>query len=480
MRSLFRDTLIYGIAAAVSRGLSLLVLPIYTRMLAPVDYGALDMITVAASLAMLIVALEIGQALARFHGEVEGTDSRRRMASTALWFAITAYSAVLAVALIYARPLSYWLFGSVMETSFRIGAAFIAMNGVFYLMQNQLRVELRSASYAVLALVYAFTTIGLGLLLGYWLDFGLNGVLCAQLLAATLSVSVGFWLLRRSYGLCLDTGMLRRMLRFSAPLVPSGLATFLTVYANRLLLKDLIGLEAVGLFGVATRLASIITLLIFGLQVAITPLIYAHYREAETPPRLARIFEGVLALALALCLSLGLFADELLAVFASPGYAAAGNLIMPLAPALLFSQLYIFFPGIAISYKMHLQLVIFAITGGASLLFNWLLISEFGLPGAVFATLLVSSLFLIMWIPVSQRFYPLPISWAAVGCLGILFIAAALVGWSERYLDLHIAMSFLVRLILLGIFGGSAFALGLIDIRTLRRLASRHRPDNMA
>lgn len=473
MHNLFKDTLIYGFATIVSRGLSLLVLPIYTRMLAPADYGALDMITVAGSLATLIVALEIAQAVARFYGEADSESARRTMASTSLWFSVGAYALVLAVAMMGAKPLAAWLLGPAMETPFRIGAAFIAVNGIFYLMQTQLRVELRSMSYAVLSLLYAFATIGLGVLLGYGFDLGLNGVLWAQLLAAILSVLAGGWMLRERYRLAFHMPMLKELLHFSLPLVPSGLATFVTIYANRLLLNSMISLEAVGLFGVATRIASIIALLIVGLQSALTPLIYAHYREADTPPRLARIFEGFTAVALTCCLVLGLFAREILATFAHSSYATAGTFVMALAPATLFSQMYIFFPGIAIARKMHLQLIIFAITGVTSLLANWFLIKVFGLPGAVFATLLASGLFLILWIPMSQRLYPLPLRWRAIILSGVVFGGIALIGMMVLDANLPAVTSFLVRVVLLALFVASALWSRLIRTADIRLAGAR-------
>lgn len=473
LRNLYRDTLIYGLAAVLSRGLALVVLPIYTRMLSPADYGALDMITVAGTLATLIVALEVTQAVARLYGEAKSDAERRTMASTALWFAVATYGAALISAVIAARPLAELLLGPGMTVPFRIGAGFIAASGVFYLVQNQLRVELRSKDYAVVSLLYAGVTISLGVLLGYLLDFGLNGVLGAQLVAALVSALVGLRMLRPSFGLQFDPRMMREMLHFSMPLVPSGLATFLTLYANRLLLNAMINLEAVGLFGVAARIAGIITLLTIGLQSSLTPLIYAHYRDADTPPRLARLVEVFAVIALGGCLALGQFAGELLALLAEPRYAPAAGFVMALAPATLLSQAFIFFPGIAIARRMHLQLLVFAITGAVSLLANWLLIGLLGLPGAVLATLVSGALFLALWIWISQRLYPLPVRWARVGTLSLLFAGAALASLALLDAGLPAAASILLRLALLAAFAGSAVWIGLVHLADLRTMGER-------
>lgn len=478
MQNLFRDTLIYGLATVLSRGLALLVLPIYTRLLSPADYGALDMITVVGALATLVVAFEITQALARLYGEAGTSEARRAMASTALWFSTGAYLAAFLAAYVATPFLAARLLGPGMETPFRIGSAFIAVNGIFYLLQNQLRVELRSKSYALLSLFYACATVGLGVLLGYVLNLGLNGILAAQLAAALLSVIGGLLMLRESYNISFNLPLLKDMLHFSIPLVPSGMATFLTLYANRLLLNGLMTLEAVGLFGVATRIAGIVSLLVLGLQSALTPLIYAHYREAGTPLKLGRLFERFVAVALAFCLGLGLFGGELLAIFADSRYATAAPYIAALAPATLFSQMYIFFPGIGIARKTHLQFFIFGITAVASLSANWLLVQYAGLWGAVVATLLSAGLFLVIWIMVSQKLYPLPVRWKKVSLIGLIYVGSMSAGILVLQTQFSSVAFYLLRLLLLVLFIASTFWSGLIGKEDLKKIADRIRPQH--
>ncbi|MFC3712433.1 lipopolysaccharide biosynthesis protein [Sphingoaurantiacus capsulatus] len=476
MKGLARDTVIYGLAAALSRGLALLVLPIYTRVLAPSEYGALDTILVIATLAALVVPLEISQALARLLNDLDDLAARRRMASTALWFTAGAYLLAFAVAIMAAPWVAAQLLGGAERANiFRLGAAFIAVSGIFFLMQNQLRFELRSKDYAIASSVYAVLTLSFGIAFGFGLELGLAGILIAQLLAATVAVAVGALLLRDTYAFSFDSGMLRTMLGFSAPLVPSALATFVTLYGNRLLLNTLMGLGAVGVFGVATRIATMVTLPILGFQAALTPLIYAHYREAETPVRLARIMEGFVAVALGGCLGLGLFADEALLIFADAEYAAAAPFIMALAPAAVLSQMYIFFPGLAIARKTHWQLYIFILSASGSLLANWLLIDAFGVPGAAIATLGGGLLFMALWVPASQHFYRLPIRWIPLSVTCLAAIAVAMAGTFLATLDLGFAYSISSRVGLLAAFAAAAGLSGMLGPAPLRSAFARIR-----
>jgi O-antigen/teichoic acid export membrane protein len=477
MKRLFRDTLIYGGSAILSRGLSLIVLPIYTRILSPAEYGVLDMIFVIGSFATLLVVLEINQGLARFYADAETVEAKRRMASTILWFTVAAYTVAFGIAFAAAAPLAAWLLGSAdLDGMLRIGLAGIATNGLFYLTQTQMRYGLMSTAFAVVSLFYSLATLSLGVFLGYGLGLGLVGVLWGQFAAAAAASAFGLAALRGSYSFVFDRRLLRRMLAFSLPLVPSALATFFTFYSNRLLLNDLEGLDAVGLFGVGARIGGAVVLLTIGLQSSLTPLIYAHYQDETTPGNLAQLTEWFIAAALLCCLGLGLYAWEILALFAEPRYAGAAPLVLFLAPATLLGQMYIFFPGIAISKRTKLQLYIFVTTAVATLLLNWLMIKATGLLGAAVATLAASLLFITLWVWTSQRLYPMPLRWRPIAAATALFVAAATGGlWVQgSRLDaaaLLVAKGAIILLLAAGIV--ACRLVRVVDLIRLRRRLAR-------
>ena len=70
LRQLLRESAIYGVTGLVTRGLQIVLVPVYTRFLSPVEYGALDYVLMLAALANLTVALEITQGLARRFADV--------------------------------------------------------------------------------------------------------------------------------------------------------------------------------------------------------------------------------------------------------------------------------------------------------------------------------------------------------------------------------------------------------------------------
>lgn len=452
LRAVLRDSLVYGVSSLFSKGLALFLVPLYTRVLSPGDYGAYDLLITLGALVNLVVALEISQGLARFWAETPEVDARRRLASTSLWFTVFMYGLFLAGGLLLAPQLNHWILGDARYLSaFRLGLGFITINGVYYLLLHQFRWELRSTAYSTASLTYALLTLLLAAFFCLFLSLGLMGVMLAQLLAAFMTALLCLYLLRHTFSWVFDRNQLRDMLCFSAPLVPAGLAVYISLYINRFALNHFGTLVDVGHFGLGSRIASLGALLMMGVQIALTPLVYQHYQESKTPTQIARLFNWFMTAALLGCLFLALFAKELLILFTTPSYMAGAALVRVLAPALLLSQMYIFAPGIAIAKKTHWQLFVTLLAALASVVGNWLLVPLWGVWGAAIATLLASLLFFGCWLWLSQRLYPIPYAWRSL---------------------LPATSAFLVCVLLSVQFDGAGFALSLtITIKVLLLLS---------
>jgi O-antigen/teichoic acid export membrane protein len=443
IRRFFHDSAIYTVPSILSYGISFFLIPLYTRFLTPSDYGALDMITVFGSLIALTVVLEISQAVARFYRD-EKDEDKKVLASTALWFTVLMFSVFLIVALSFAPALSRIVIGVPgFDDVFRLGVVFIWVNGIFYLVMNQLRFELHSKAYSIVSIVQSLTTAGASVLLTSVFHFGIYGFLAGMIIGTATGTSIGFYYLKTTFQLRFDLTKLKTMLAFSIPIVPSSIAVFVNMYIDRLMINHYLSLKEVGLYGMGYRLANISTLVLVGFQMALTPLVYKHYQEPETSHQLATIFRTFLSIVIMIFLILSLFADVALWILTTPAYYAAAQVVVFLVPAILLSQMYIFAPGIGISKKTHLY--VWTNVGGAilNLFLSWLLIPQIGYIGAGIATLMGSAYVFSANMYYSQKLYYVPHDWGAIA--GVVLVAAALVT-----IGLHIHLELYIDLLIRG------------------------------
>jgi O-antigen/teichoic acid export membrane protein len=431
-----RDSAIYGASSVIARSISLLLLPFYTRVLSPGDYGIVDLVTVFASLVNLTVALEVSQGLARHLPDAESNADKAAFASTALWFTIGAYTVFAAIAWALPGVFARLVFDSEQQIGMlRLAVALIWANGIFYLVQGQLRWDLRPVEHTVVNTVFTVVAIGSTVMLVLAYGLGAAGVIIGQTIGYLAGCALALVYARDRFRAAFDWDRCRQMLSYSVPLVPSSVAVFVAGYVDRIAIKELLTLHDVGIYGVSYRLASPMLLVLGGFQSAMTPLILTHYRDAATPGAVARMFSSFLALALAAWAALALFGREALIVFTTPTYYAAYALIPLLAPALILSGMYIFAPGLAIAKQTRIMGAIGIGNALVNTALNFLLIPRLGIAGAAVATLVSAGSAFAAFMILSQKRYPVPHDWVAISAAvsvtaGVILVNAV---WLDAY-----------------------------------------------
>ncbi len=475
VRRFFKDSAIYAVSTLLTRAMMLLLVPLYTRILDPAALGRVYLLQGLLSIINIVISIEIHQGMGMRLSASTDPTVRRSLAATALWFTVAIYAVFLAATLPFSAPLARWVFGNEGETGAMSAMLWAsAAMGVYLIVSAQLRWALQPRLSAVVSIFFTIANIAGAVVLVCFLHWGpagvLWGVFCGCVAATVLTVVlngksfVGRW----------SGKEFRRMLMLSLPLLPSSVAVFGGQYANQLILHDL-GTEAdVGTFGVMLRLASLVGLAMIGFSNALTPLVFTHYAEPDTPSSLQRIFRYFSVFALLLVAGICLFAEQIILVLSTKDYLQGAAMLTVLVPAVLLQQIYPFAPGAWIRHKMWIVSGINIASVILAILLNYLLIPTMGPMGAAWATLAASAIAFVIHMVVSQRYYPVPHVWAplVLGCVGI-----AVIVWTGRWLAAGETGFFSGWLWRLPLFATAA--LWLVGVRLvprenlLRRLPSR-------
>jgi len=428
LRQLIKDSLIYGIAGIISRGLPVIMVPFYTRVLSPEDYGVIDIIAIITALVNLTVALEISQGVARYYADEKAESEKTAFASSALWFASGAYGLFIFVCLFNSNALTTLLLGS-QKWQAVLQMALVAMgtNGIFYFLQDLLRWQLKPKKYAIASLIYSSIATGTAAILIMVIQTGVIGIFYGQIVGAVIGSLFSLIFSRGIYSFLFDWNKCRKMLKFSVPLVPSSIAVFLSLYIDRISIKYFMTLSDVGLYGIGFRFASMISLLIIGIQGSLTPLIYKNHSKPSTPIELAKIFRYFIIAAISLYVILAVYSKELLWILTTPLYYNAWTVIPILGLSILLNNVYIFAPGLAIAKKTK---VIAGINIAAALLnaiLNILLIPLLGIIGAAIATCLSALFAFSIYMRFSQKLYSVPHDWIRISAAVVMSVFAVII-----------------------------------------------------
>lgn len=467
LKAFFKDSVIYALPSFISRGISLFLVPLYTRVLSPSDYGSLDLLTVFAGLINLTISLEVSQGLARFYVTEQDPDRKVFYASTAFWFTMVCYTFFALLMLLNSQSLSVLIMGQEgVERAFMIGIAYIWINGMFYLIQNQFRWELKSKQYSIISLLMFFATAIISVWLVYGLRLGIEGLLLGLLFGTLFGFGMGLWFLRDTFRFCFNAAFLREMLAYSTPLMFSGVAVWISLYVDRIMIKHFLTIEEVGLYGIGYRLASISSLIMVGFQGALTPLVYTYHRDVDTPRQLAQIFRLFLVFAMFVFLVLSLFAHDILHLLTTENFYDASVVIVYLVPALLLANMYIFAPGISIAKKTSYVIWINTLGALINVGLNYCLIPIYGIEGAGLATMFGYLSIFSIYMVLSQRLYTVPHEWRLI----TFYVCIAIVmTWWVPQLQLEEVARLLVNILALAFFAVFTLVIGMVKLSELRK-----------
>lgn len=408
----FKDSLFYVLAGVFTKGIGLILLPIYTVFLTKEQFGALDYLTAIGAVLAVVVSLEISQGLLRY--VVEDTTNeklRRSYVSSALGFTLLSYLIVFIIIYTLSERIAIFLFDEAQKSEL-ILIAFGAYfgSGMVYILIMVLRAKLQAIKAVFFSMLSAISIAIFSLILLVIFELGLKGILLGQLLGGFVASMFIAYSIRADIELRIDKTALGAMLSFSAPLVFSSIGVVLSIFSDRFFIKEIIGLEAVAVYGVAIRVASIVSLLVMGFQSALAPLILSSYKKKATPLNIAKLFHIFLVISLLLVFFIEFFAEEIINLFAGEKYIEASAVTSLLALAILVQGMYIFFPGLTIAKKTSVLATTNAIGAIVNITLNIAAIRIWGVYGAAFATLLSAIVVLMLNVFYSSKYYKIPIN----------------------------------------------------------------------
>ena len=373
------------------RGIQFLLIPIYTRYLSPYEYGIIDTITIAAGIVNLVLTFEIIQGMAWNLSDRIDPEHTKIYSSTALLFVILMYLIFFIGSLTFSNPLSKILINDYPPNLLiPLAAAAIATMGLFTVLQDIARWHLRATAHLTSAFVFAVGSLLSGFLLIKIFKVGIIGVFYTQLFSSIAGILAAFSYSKDILYLRFDYIALKKMLNYSIPLVYSGIAVFINVFIDRIIVREILGLDLMGIYGVAARFASVIAILSFGMQSALLPFVFRNWKESTTANQIAQLFKIYSAMILSVIVTLAIFSEEIFILFAGHSYQEGAAVFPVLMLNSFYSTLYIFSPGLFLKEKTKYIAVINIIGALINVLLTIIMTRIFGMIGAALAPAIVS------------------------------------------------------------------------------------------
>lgn len=273
-----------------------------------------------------------------------------------------------------------------------------------------------------------------------------------------------------------DSGLWKRVMHYSYPLVIVGLGGMVNDMLSRLVYRHVVEVspeqadKELGIFGNLYRLAVLVTVMIQAFRMAAEPFFFNRSKEEEAPKTYARVMKFFVIACCFMFLFIGLYRDVLEWVITLKSDAwGEGIYIVPiLAMGNIFLGIYY---NLSIWYKLtNKNLYGAAITVAGAVLtvvLNILLIPSLHYLGAALATFFCYLFMMLVSYQLGQKFYPIPYARKKLTAYLVIVTMLYLIHRGLLLLWDNIWFSMATATLLLWIF---TWFIGLVERKELQRM----------
>ena len=342
----------YQVADVVSKFIAVLLLPVYTRYIAPAGYGVVELLANGVILISILVRFGMIESFLRYYYSDADQARRDALARRAVGFLLASTTIVSIVLAVFAAPLSKVVLGYRDPSIFRIAVlglwAFTNLEMAYAL----LRVDERLRAYATATLINVALTIGASVALVVVLGQGAKGLLLGNYGASTVVLVGVWWTLRDRLRLRHHPGVETHgvLFRFGLPTVPAEASVYALSIVDRYYIfhHGVSGPKQAGLYSIAVKLAGAVAFIVRAFQYAWPPLAYSVRDDAEA----ARLY--------GLVTTYYLFVSGMVVA----GLALLGRWVLRLLAAPSFFDAYKALPWVALGWALYGLWVVFLVIAG--------------------------------------------------------------------------------------------------------------------
>lgn len=483
IKSLVKDTAIYGLSSIVGRFLNWMLVPLYTIMFPVEEYGVVTFVYSVVALAMVILTYGMETGFFRFGNHEKWTDPME-VYSTSLMSLGVSSAAFVVLVLAFLDPVTRWMECDGHPSYVVIMALCVALDAFMTIPFAYLRYRKRPMRFATLKLINIGLNIGLNLffillcpkMLELWPEtvshfydpeFGIGYIFLSNLIASAVNMVLLIPELR-GFRWRFNATLWRAMIAYSAPLLVLGVAGVMNQTIDKILYPHLVSdpeeaMYGLGIYGANYKIGLLLLVFLQAFRFAYEPFIFARSKEAaqqsgsDGAAQRNRAYSDAMKyfVIFALFIFLGvMYYLDFIRYLISPRYFS-GLMVVPL---IMLGELFfgVFF-NLSVWYKLTdrtmygMWFSLFGLT--VTLVLNVVLVPRIGYMGCAVAAMCSYGSMMVASYLIGQRKFPIAYHVRRLGVYALIAAVLYAVGfYGINMLGLHTAVAAGLRLVLLAVY----------------------------
>ncbi|MBZ0202762.1 MAG: polysaccharide biosynthesis C-terminal domain-containing protein [Ignavibacteria bacterium] len=427
LKKLIRESFIYGLSGYISKFIGVFLLPLYTSVLTPSDYGILDLLNSVSVFTSFIIISGTDASLGYYYFRREFQAEKNLLVSSGLIIRISFAVTVALILMILAPSLSDLLFHGNGEHFIRLYAVYIVFNSIYFFTTELLRFSMKPWIYTVFSSGNVLVNILSAILFVLILEYGVTGAIYASIISYGLFAIAGVVYVIKNFKLKFSLKWAKNILFYGFPLIGTAVASWVLNYSDRYFLNYLSGLNQIGIYSVGLKVAAIMGMLAGAFQMAWGPFAADIQYEPNARRIYAKVFQIYFILNILLVFNVSIFAGEILRVLTQPAYYSAVFVIPLLCFSAVFTGAYfIAAAGIGLTKKLQHTIWITVVAAAVNILMNTLLTPSLLSVGSAIAILSANFVMFLLTLLTSQKYYKIEYKY---GFIIILILISTLLFW---------------------------------------------------
>ncbi len=414
IKSLSKETLIYGISTIVGRFLNFILVPFYTNVFKPAEYGIVTLVYAYVAILNIFFTMGFESGYFKFASTLEVGDAKENFSLP--FFTILVNSVILSsIIYIFSDNLA-GLIGLQGGYSYfvKFAAFMLLFDAISFIPFAYLRLHNRPVRFMAVKIVNIVINVTLNFVLVLVFKLGLVSVFIANLAASAFTFLLLTPIVVKNITFRFNKKLFSELWRFSLPYIPSGLAFIMVAVVNRPIMQILTDDTTVGIFQANFRLGIIMMLLVQMFDYAWRPFFLNNAGDPNAKDMFSKVMTIFTGFASVILIVFTFFIDNIIRIplihkkhLIGAEYWSGVYIV----PIILFSYLmygiYInLMAGIFIEKKTKYLPYITGAGVIINIAGNFLLIPPFGMYGAAIATFLSYFVMMVYIYYISEKFYP--------------------------------------------------------------------------
>jgi len=454
IKSLGKQSLIYGAGHILARSITFLLLPLYSHKVSVYDYGIVSLIFVLIAFANVIYLHGMDSALLRYYGMEKDSVVKAKIFSTSWWWICGISIIITTVLLFFAQQISIATVGIKYNKIIMLACGILFFDALANPSKILLRLQNKPFRFITIEMINVVLLLCLNV---WWIGiqgFGIQYIFISNLIASAVVTLLLIISGIHDHKIQISKQYHSEMLAFALPYIPAGMASMTNELIDRYIIKWLLDENAVGFYSAGYKLGIFMLLVTMGFKFAWQPFFLGKTDEVDAHKIFTQVGTWFIAISLFIVLTITFFINDMVRfsifdiTFLGEQYWHSTSIVPVVLLAYVFLGIFtIQLAGIYIRKKSKWIPILTGSAAVLNIICNIIFIQKFGWQGAAWATLVGYMFMVVFQYFVVIKFYPLKWDWRKLNKLIILFLV--LIGY-WKYANVGTLILFIMLLIYCG------------------------------